>query len=520
MLRLTLVATALLSGVWALAQDTVAIRFAETIQPQDLYGHLSVIASDEFEGRETGRSGQKKTAAYIQQHFKNWKLEPVGDDGYLQSFPVRVTHPGGVEIELSGAALQLNEDFYNYKNGSNGTYAADEVVYAGFGINHPSYNDYKKLNVKDRIIMVSAGEPKDKGNFWLDGDRPTSWTYDWRKKAVEAESQGAKAMLVIDPDFKMTLGRMKGFMERQKFELVGEGEESTAGIPVIYISRKMADRLLILGGQKKSSSWLEKHIGKKKKPKTVTAQTPINIVINRKIENLKSENVAGIIKGTKFPNEVVVVTAHYDHLGIRGDDIYNGADDDGSGTVSLMEMAQAYSLAKAAGYGPKRSIMFLAVSGEEKGLYGSEYFADNPTIPLKDIVANLNIDMIGRVDIEHEEDSLYTYIIGSDKLSTELHQINEKANTTYSNLDLDYRYNDENDPNRFYYRSDHYNFAKNGIPVIFYFTGVHEDYHKPTDTVDKIMFGKLSQIARLVFHTSWELTNRAERIIVDKEFEE
>lgn len=520
MLRALVVSVTLIICSGARAQDSIAIKIAETIQPKDLYDHLAIIASDDFEGRETGRAGQKKTAAYIQQKFKEWKLEPAGDNGYLQSFPVRVTHPGGVEVSFDGESLAHNEDFYVYKNGNNGTYVGEEVVYAGFGINHMAYNDYAKLDVKGKIVLVSPGEPKSNGVYWLEEDGASSWTYDWRKKSQEAAEQGAKALLIIDPNFQMSIGRMGGYMEKEKFELVKREEGSSAGIPVVYITRQMADRLLILGGHKKSSNWLEKTISKKKKPKSVVAKASITINIDRKIEDLRSENVAGLIRGSEFPDEVIVVTAHYDHLGVKGDDVYNGADDDGSGTVSLLEMAEAYSLAKSARNGPKRSILFLAVSGEEKGLFGSEYFADNPTIPLSNIVANLNIDMVGRVDMEHEEDSLYTYIIGSDRLSTELHQINEKANATYAKLALDYKYNDENDPNQFYYRSDHYNFAKNGIPVIFYFTGVHEDYHKPTDTIDKIMFGKLSQIAKLVFHTSWELANRKERIVVDKAFKE
>jgi Zn-dependent M28 family amino/carboxypeptidase len=172
-------------------------------------------------------------------------------------------------------------------------------------------------------------------------------------------------------------------------------------------------------------------------------------------------------------------------------------------------------LAKKEGHGPKRSMLFMTVSGEEKGLLGSEYYADNPVFPLENTVVDLNIDMIGRIDENHAPDSNYVYIIGSDKLSTELHALSEETNKTYAGIEFDYTYNDENDPNRFYYRSDHYNFAKNNIPVIFYFTGVHEDYHQPTDTVDKIMFQKMEKIARLIFHTAWEIANRDERLKVD-----
>ena len=197
---------------------------------------------------------------------------------------------------------------------------------------------------------------------------------------------------------------------------------------------------------------------------------------------------------------------------MKDGEVFNGADDDGTGTVSLLEIAQAFQEAVKNGHGPKRSILIMPVSGEEKGLLGSKYYTNNPIYPLRNTVANLNIDMIGRYDKAHEGDNNYVYLIGSDKLSKDLHKLSENVNEKYSKIKLDYRFNDENDPNRFYYRSDHYNFAKNGIPVIFYFSGVHEDYHKSTDTVEKIDYEKTEKIARLVFMTAWEIANRDKRL--------
>ncbi|WP_109852384.1 M28 family metallopeptidase [Aquimarina sp. AU58] len=231
-----------------------------------------------------------------------------------------------------------------------------------------------------------------------------------------------------------------------------------------------------------------------------------------------SENVLAFIEGTEKPDEIVVISAHYDHVGTDKDgNIHNGADDDGSGTVSILEIADAFMKAKKDGKGPKRSILFLHVTGEEKGLYGSKFYTENPVFPLENTVTDLNIDMIGRIDEKHEgeDKSNYVYLIGSDRLSTELHNISEKVNTEHTKLDLDYTYNAANDPNRFYFRSDHYNFAKHNIPIIFYFNGVHEDYHKPTDTPDKIEYELMTKRAKLVFYTAWEVANRAERIIVD-----
>ncbi|MAO01309.1 MAG: peptidase M28, partial [Flavobacteriales bacterium] len=204
--------------------------------------------------------------------------------------------------------------------------------------------------------------------------------------------------------------------------------------------------------------------------------------------------------------------AHYDHLGKKDSLIFNGADDNASGTAAIMEIAQAFMIAKKEGKGPRRSVLIIAFSGEEKGLLGSKYYTNKPVFPLEKTIANLNIDMIGRLDEFHKEDSNYVYLIGADRLSQELHDISEQVNEKHIKLELDYRYNKEDDPNRYYYRSDHYNFAKNNIPVIFYFNGVHEDYHKATDTLEKIDYYKIERITKLIFLTAWELANKEERI--------
>ncbi|NNK88091.1 MAG: M28 family peptidase [Flavobacteriaceae bacterium] len=232
-----------------------------------------------------------------------------------------------------------------------------------------------------------------------------------------------------------------------------------------------------------------------------------------------TENVYAFIEGEEHPDEVVVISAHYDHEGIdKSGRIYYGADDDASGTVALMEMAQAFKMAKEDGNGPGRSILFLHTTAEEIGLQGSRFYTENPAFPLSKTVANLNIDMIGRVDNYYMKNGGddYIYIIGSDRLSTELHYINEAVNSTYFDLELDYRYNDEDDRNRYYYRSDHYNFARHNIPVIFYFNGEHPDYHRVTDTPDKINYELLAKRTRLIFATAWQLANQESRLLVDK----
>lgn len=229
-----------------------------------------------------------------------------------------------------------------------------------------------------------------------------------------------------------------------------------------------------------------------------------------------SENIWAFIKGTEKPEEILVISAHYDHVGMKNGEIYNGADDDGSGTVALLEIAQAFKEAEKKGQGPKRSILFLHVTGEEHGLHGSRYYSENPLFPLENTIADINIDMIGRRDTLHPATNNYIYVIGSDRLSSELHTINEEVNTKFTKLELDYKYNDRNDPERIYFRSDHYNFAKKGIPSIFFFNGIHADYHLPSDTPDKIEYDALAKRAQLAFALAWELTNRKERIKVDK----
>jgi hypothetical protein len=235
----------------------------------------------------------------------------------------------------------------------------------------------------------------------------------------------------------------------------------------------------------------------------------------KKKKIIEGENVLGYIEGTDLKDELVIITAHYDHLGKQDSLIFNGADDNGSGTAATLEIAEAFMMAKKDGNGPRRSVLIMPVSAEEKGLLGSKYYTKKPIFPLEKTVANLNIDMIGRVDERHD-DGNYVYLIGSNRISNELHDISEQINKEYIGIELDYTFNAEDDPNRYYYRSDHYNFAKNNIPVIFYFNGTHEDYHKATDTIEKLDFEKIQKITRLIFLTAWELANRDERPKLNK----
>lgn len=229
-----------------------------------------------------------------------------------------------------------------------------------------------------------------------------------------------------------------------------------------------------------------------------------------------SENIWAFIEGSEKPNEILVISAHYDHVGVKNGDVYNGADDDGSGTVALLEISEAFQKAKKDGHGPKRSILFLHVTGEEHGLLGSSYYSENPLFPMENTITDINIDMIGRRDVAHADTNNYVYVIGADRLSSDLDTITATANKKYVQMDLDYKYNDPADPNHFYERSDHYNFAKHGVPSVFLFNGVHADYHQKSDTPDKIEYDALTKRAQLAFTMAWELANRENRPVVDK----
>lgn len=295
-------------------------------------------------------------------------------------------------------------------------------------------------------------------------------------------------------------------------------EEDLRQLLYVYASDYFQGRETGTLGQKRAVSFLKEFYQNREIAAAEGTEDyfqPMNL--NIKGKDIATENVVAIIPGSEKPEEYLVISSHLDHIGMHDGQINNGADDDGSGSVALLEIAEAFQKAVAEGNGPKRSIIFLHVSGEEKGLLGSKYYTNNPLYPLTQTIANLNVDMIGRTDPKRTEGKRnYVYLIGSDRLSTELHQISEAANAATLNIELDYTYNAPDDPNRFYFRSDHYNFAKNNIPVIFYFNGTHADYHRPSDTVDKIEFDLLKERTQLIFYTAWELANRDQRITVDK----
>lgn len=508
---------------FAQAQDKNAIKFAQTITAEDVKKHISILASDEFEGRETGREGQRKAAKYIADSFKKIGLGSATDSSYFQKFPLTLSTPESAVMEVGEKKFENMKDFYVFPFGNDLKLEKQNLVFLGYGISDEKYDDYKNANVKDKILLVLGGEPlSDDSVSFITGTKELSeWTNDFRKKSRYAKSKGAAALMVINMNFDANIQFMKGFLESSTLKLETEKKEEKKDdnsrygkkIPQLGISVKTANE--ILETEKMKVDELKKKIRTTKQPFAFEIQTSAKLEIKNKEDKITSENVLGVIKGSEFPDEFIFITAHYDHLGIREGKVFNGADDNGSGTAGVIEIGEAFSTAAQAGFLPKRTIVFMTVAGEEKGLLGSSYYTDNPIFPIVNTVCDLNIDMIGRADDEHKNDSNFVYIIGSDKISTDLHKINESCNSTYTKLKLDYKYNDINDPQRFYYRSDHYNFAEKGVPIIFYFNGIHDDYHKETDEIQKINFALAAKRTQLVFHTAWEIANRKDRIKSD-----
>lgn len=480
------------------------VEYANSITAEDLKTALYKYASDEFEGRETGKPGQKMAVNYLKDQYIKYGVPAAKKDGdYFQNVPLEVLSTPEVSLTVNGKAFTYLDDLVSVGGGNTAVLKADQIIYAGFGIQDDAYSDYTDLDVKGKIVLFKSGEPKKAdGNYLISGtDAASKWSNMRQQFAAKrdiAMKKGAKAVLFYYPEvYAMAVGRFGRT----------SGRMSLAGT---------ADEMYFFAINSSLATSLVDDIETNNEAMTVSAD--ISLDFKKNAEAINSENVAAFIKGSEKANEIIVISAHLDHEGIKDGKIYNGADDDGSGTVAVVEIAEAFAKAKKAGHGPKRSILFLNVTGEEKGLLGSRHYTDNdPIFPLAQTVANLNIDMIGRTDPKREsENRNYIYLIGSDKLSTELHNISEAANSKYMNVELDYTFNDDNDPNRFYYRSDHYNFAKNNIPVIFYFNGTHDDYHQPSDTPDKIQYDLLENRTRLVFYTAWELANREARIVVDK----
>lgn len=524
---------ALLLGFGACAQNKTAIQFSQSISKDNAYKHLSVLASDEYEGRETGKKGAWMAADYIRTQFKNLGLTAPVNGSYFQPVGMATYSLSQTVLTINGTPMESLKDFVIQPNNvtlKGFTFNASEVLFAGYGLNKGDYNDYAGQQVSGKVVMIfAAGDPTQKGAAPAANDRTAmrKAMADRQAKISYLMDNGAAGIILVDPMLDNLTPEMKArYAGSDQVVLLKaatvERMQNQKSPNVVSVNTATANQILKASGSTVEA--LQQQITAAGKPASKVLKVDISASAMKQENKVRAENVLGFLEGSdpKLKSEILVISAHYDHEGLTTsgtDKVFNGADDDGSGTTGVIMMAEAFAKAKKAGKGPKRSILFMTVVGEEKGLLGSDWYSENPVFPLKNTIADLNIDMIGRTGTEYKtksDSTNYVYVIGSDKLSTELRQISETANKTYTKLHLDYKFDDPNDTERIYYRSDHYNFAKHGIPIIFYFNGVHEDYHQPSDEVGKINFPLLAKRAQLAYYTAWELANRATRPVVDK----
>jgi Peptidase family M28 len=490
--------------VFGFGQDAALMqKYGALIKAEELKDNLTIIASDALEGRMTGTRGQKMAAAFIANHFREIGLQAPVNGSYFQTVPLYSVTLGDVYVVVAGQTVKNFTDMFYYGDEATNGEVRLDMVFAGQGRDE----DFAQVDVKGKAVVLLIAK-MDFGTM-----------RQFRTTMAKAKERGAQYVFAAsagtDEEFNNTATRLKGFGGGDDLTLEKPGSgKSTGG--AFFLKGSLAAKILNTTVDKlkaAANAESKKQALKKMKPGIASLQ------VIKQLKEVLSENVLGYLPGTDKKDELVIVTAHFDHIGKRegeGDVINNGADDDGSGTVAVMQLAKAFAEAKANGNGPRRSMLFMTVTGEEEGLFGSEYYVTNPVYPLANTVVDLNIDMIGRTDPKYATEKNYVYVIGADKLSSELHTLNERLNNTYTKLKFDYVYNDEAHPERLYYRSDHWNFAKNNVPIIFYFDGIHEDYHKVSDEVSKIDFELLTLRARCVFNTAWEIANREERLKVDK----
>ncbi len=490
--------------------------FAKYISAESLKKHLLVIASDSMEGREMATDGERKASSFIAGEFKSFGLQQAPSlGGYYQGFEV-------VKDSFINGSIQLAGQLYPLEYFALSVHSPDSVVdihseniiFVGYGIEDKNYSDYNAVNAAGQIVACYLGEPMtDTSHYIISGNSKRS---DWSvgsaqflKRLALAKQKGAKAILFLNNDIDTLPDHKSRIRGAGQFRPNGENNNA---ITSFTLTKSLTKAILGLRFDEVSN------LQKKRSPlENFVNHTPIGITLSKTMIYKTVNNVIGYVEGTDKKNEYVIVSAHYDHLGVHGGEIYHGADDNGSGTCGLLGIAEAFSKAAAAGKRPRRSVIFLSVTGEEKGLFGSKNYVAHPAFPLEQTVVDINTDMIGRSDFDHEnKDSNYIYVIGDEKLSSELRGIDEHNNNEHTKLTLDYKYNDPDDPNKFYYRSDHYEFAQKHIPIIFYFDGVHKDYHQPSDTIEKINFQIMEKRARLAYYTAWEIANREDRLKADR----
>jgi hypothetical protein len=510
---------------------TATVESSKQITAARLKEHLSVVASDAMEGRDTPSKGLDATAQYIADDLKKLGLKPAGDDGtYFQRIALKrdKVDAARTTFTLDGQAYKFGDDFL--VSGAPGA-AEGELVFVGHGwlVKSKNIDAYKGIDVKDKIMVV-AGTGLLPGMTRADVGGRAGVDYD------DAESyalrNGARGLIVVPRTRNMERfwSFRRGALERGIFQVerFNAQNASSARLPTVYASQKLLDALFAGEAVAGADVMKQAQSGETAAAFALSPKKRVKFAVASVSEAATTQNVVAVLEGrdAALKGEYVALGAHYDHIGVgspdaSGDRINNGADDDGSGTVSILTIAEAF----AKGARPKRSLLFVWHCGEEKGLWGSQYFTSFPTVPLDRVVAQLNIDMIGRSKKEGDTSQSNAnlsgpnevYVIGSKMMSTELGALSERVNSSFLNLAFNYKYDDPRDTERLFFRSDHFNYARKGVPIIFYFDGVHEDYHRPSDSVEKIDFQKMEKVARTVFATAAELANAPVRPRVDKQ---
>ncbi|HEX3101556.1 MAG TPA: M28 family peptidase [Pyrinomonadaceae bacterium] len=520
-------------------------KFAEGVTAEQLKQYLYFVASDEMEGRDTPSRGLDTTAKFIAFNLTKWGFKPAGDDGtFFQKIALHrdAIDPTASFGEIGGQRFAYGDDVVRAAGANAGTISG-QIVYAGDGwmIKSKNLNPYAGLDVKGKIIAVySDAAPAAGGGFQrtlvpmpagvTQADLPQAGRgTDWADVTTYATANGAAGVIVL-PTRSATWPQpvraaLPGRFSVDKFA-------PPPSVPVVNVSPKLA--AAIFAGESANP------LAGTAAPFSLSSGKTFSFTTATKSEHTTTQNVVALWEGSDpvLKNEMVAIGAHYDHIGLvttpnAPDKVNNGADDDGSGTVSVLSIAEALAHNPQR---PKRSVLFVWHCGEEKGLWGSQYFNAYPTVNIKNVIAQLNIDMIGRSKkpgymapcdtnpapgrkpcnetLTGEND---IYVIGKDMMASVLGDTVSGVNSGYLNLNYDTRYDDPKDPNRFFYRSDHFNYAKNGIPIAFWFDGEHEDYHRPGDEPQKIDYVKMEKVARTIAITLWELTNLKDRPKIDKE---
>ena len=510
--------------------STTIQRGVDTIAAAQLRDYLTFIASDEMEGRDTPSRGLDTTAKFLAMSLARWGFKPAGDNGtFFQRIDLRRDRAdaGQTKFELNGRALTTGTDFL--PAGGSGT-VSGSLVFAGTGwfIKSKQIDAYKDIDPTGKIaVVVGTPNQSPRGVSRAEFGKPGE---DYMNPSDYARKKGAVGLIYI-PDFQYLANWQRirqRLVERGSTVVAKFQTESTPPLPSVVISPEIANALFAGERQTASTVFTASYGTASPTSFVMNEQKKVTLSLASNVETVPTQNVVAVWEGSDplLKAEYVALGAHYDHVGSAcpraGDDtICNGADDDASGTTAMLGMAEALAKSPAR---PKRSVLFVWHCGEEKGLWGSRYFTEYPTVPLDKIVAQINMDMIGRSkkagDTNPRNSELTgpdsIYLIGSTMMSTELGEIVNTVNKSYLNLTFDTRYDDPKDPNRFFYRSDHINYARKGIPIIFFFDGVHEDYHRASDTADKIDYEKMEKVTRTIYMTTWEIANRPARLKVDK----